>query len=323
MLKRQRVPIWISDRMKNVSGFKLKLEEGFTYPFKITGKIDLPDSNEYFILEDPNEVKHLLLTHYYKNFNFKLGQTIQCRIDKINCNGKIYLEPEHPHYKLDHAYDFPFQSIEDYMDNIGKLHQFAIFTDTFNNEIKIPAETIPVKIDSGVHVKFMVSRIKKGRVYLSSNGLKEEYNHFEEGKYYYFRIVQFRLYPDNRSYYILKYDHETDQEGYTYKLRSKYFEKYDFKIGQSIQCRMIQEDKETYLEPKHPYYTIGKEYTFDIIGDEFIIDYPQGEIDAYLLKNDYGKSIHVPKNGVKGKVKDGKLMCTISDIRKSRLHLDC
>ncbi len=265
----------------------------------------------------------MLLTRYYKKFDFKLGQTIQCRIDKINCNGKIYLEPEHPYYKLGDTYGFPFQSIENYKDNLGNLHQFAIFTDVFKNEIKIPADTLPEKMEMGAPVKFMVSRIKKGRVYLSTNGQKEEFNHFEEGKYYYFRIIQFRLYPDNRSYYILKGDMDNSHEGVTYKLRSKYFEKYNFIIGQSIQCRMVHDEQETYLEPKHPYYDIGKEYTFDILGDEFIIDYPKGEIDAYLLKNDYGKPVHVPKRDVKVKVIKNQIKCTISDIRKSRLYLSC
>ena len=296
----------------------LKLEEGHTYPFKITGIIDLPDGNEYFVLKDPNNVKHLLLTRYFKKFNFQLGQTIQCRIDKINCSGKIYLEPEHPFYKLGHNYEFPFQSIEDYNDNVGNLHQFAIFTDVFNNEIKMPVDVLPEKIVSGVSLKFVVSRIKKGRVYLSSNGLKEDYNHFEAGLYYYFRIVQFRMYPDNRSFYILK-----DENGLTYKLRSKFFKNYDFKIGQSIQCRVVREEKKTYLEPKHPYYIIGNEYDFDIIKEESINDYPSGKIKAYLMKNDFGKAVHIPKKHVKGKIINGKLKCTVSDIRKSRLYLEC
>lgn len=309
--------------MKNVSGVKVKLEEGASYPFRITGKIDLPDGNEYFVLQDPNDVKHLLLTHYYKMFDFKLGQTIQCRIDKINCNGKIYLEPEHPHYKLNHSYEFPFNAYDNYRDKDKKLHQFAIFTDSFNNEIKIPADTIPNKVEKGERIQFKVSRIKKGRVYLSSKGQEEEFSHLEEGKYYYYKIVQLKFYPDNRSYYVIKDARDSAMLGFTYKLRSKYFEKYDFKIGQSVQCRLVKEETESYLEPKHPYYNIGEKYKFDIVGDEFIIDYPRGEIDAYLIKNDFGKSVHVPKNEVKGKVINAKLTCMITDIRKGRLYLEC
>lgn len=296
----------------------VKLEEGHKYPFKISGIIDLPDGNEYFVLKDPNDVRHLLLTRYYKNFNFQLGQTIQCRIDKINCSGKIYLEPEHPNYKLGRKYDFPFKFIEDYKDNVGKLHQFAIFTDVFDNEIKMPIDVLPEKIEAGIPLNFEVSRIKKGRVYISGNGLKENYNRFVDGKNYYFRIVQFRMYPDNRSFYILK-----DENGYSYKLRSKFFEKYDFKIGQSIQCRLVSAEEEAYLEPKHPYYNIGDQYNFDIIKEELIDDYPNGKIEAYLLKNDYGKPVHIPKRDTEGKIREGKLRCTVTDIRKSRLFLKC
>jgi len=296
----------------------VKLEEGHKYPFKISGIIDLPDGNEYFVLKDPNNVRHLLLTRYYKNFNFQLGKTIQCRIDKINCSGKIYLEPEHPNYKLGYKYDFPFKYIEDYKDNVGKLHRFAIFTDVFENEIKMPLDVLPEKIEAGVSLNFKISRIKKGMVYLSSNGLKEDYKRFEDEKYYYFRIVQFRLYPDNRSFYILN-----DENGYSYKLRSKFFEKYDFKIGQSIQCRLVRTEEEIYLEPKHPYYNIGNQYDFEIITEELIEDYPNGKTEAYLLKNDFGKSVHIPKRDARGIISDGKLKCLVIDIKKSRLYLKC
>lgn len=302
---------------------KVKLKEGRKYPFKITGIIDLPDGNEYFVLKDPNSVKHLLLTSYYKKFNFNLGQTIQCRIDKINCSGKIFLEPEHPFYQPGKKYKFPFKFVEDFKDSLGQVYQFAVFTDVFDNDIKMPADILPEKIKPGDEVKFSISRIKKGRVYLTSNGRKEDYDHFKEGVYYYFRIVQFRSYPDKRGFYILKADPERFREGFNYKLKSKYYKKYNFKIGQSILCRLVRDGKKAYLEPKHPYYAIGKEYEFDIIGEELIDDYPSGKIETYLLRNDYGKSVHIQKKLVKGSIRNGKIKCKVTDIRKSRLYLEC
>ena len=43
---------------------KVKIREGKSYPFKISGLVVLPNGNECFILIDPNNVKHLLETKY-------------------------------------------------------------------------------------------------------------------------------------------------------------------------------------------------------------------------------------------------------------------
>jgi hypothetical protein len=297
---------------------KVKLEEGHFYPFKLTGFLELPDGNEHYIVKDPNNVKHLLLKRYYRNYNFKLGETIQCRIDKINCNGKIYLEPKHPVYTLGGRYEFPYLYTDEYTDNRGNIHKFAIFTDVFENEIKMPSDVIPTNISTGAKLTFTVSRIKKGRVYLTGNGKKEIFKHFKPGIYYTFKIVQFRLYPDDRSFYILE-----DKEGKLYKLRSKFYEEYGFKIGLHVRCRLVNDEGESYLEPKHPEYFIGKIYKFKVVGEDLIDDYPTGKIEAYLLENKYGKDVHVPKQKVKRSAADNHVTCRVTAIKKSRLFLKC
>ena len=96
-----------------MSNIKVELKEGNSYLFKITGTIVLPDGSESFVLTDPNKVRHLINTQYYSEYNLKNNQEIICRIDKINCTGKIYIEPEHPHYKLGEPYNFMFYAYID------------------------------------------------------------------------------------------------------------------------------------------------------------------------------------------------------------------
>jgi hypothetical protein len=82
-------------------------KEGQRFSFVITNKLVLPGTDEAnLILLGPDRKKYLLAEQYYENYHLKIGQTIVCTIDKINCSGKIFLEPDHPYYKIGERYDF-------------------------------------------------------------------------------------------------------------------------------------------------------------------------------------------------------------------------
>jgi len=83
------------------------LTEGESYLFLIHNKVILPaEDQEAFILIGPNNKKHLMNASYYTLYHFSIGQTIKCTVDKINCSGQIFLEPEHPYYQSGEVYNF-------------------------------------------------------------------------------------------------------------------------------------------------------------------------------------------------------------------------
>lgn len=86
------------------------LEEGEWYPFKIHNLVKLQDKANYFVLIDRNGMKHFMPSEYYTNYGFKIGDEILCKIDRINCTGRIFLEPEHPFYKEGKIYSFDLQN---------------------------------------------------------------------------------------------------------------------------------------------------------------------------------------------------------------------
>jgi hypothetical protein len=295
----------------------VKIKEGNTYPFQITGIVNLPDGTEYFTLSDPNNVKHLLEKRHYHHYCFEIGQSISCRIDKINCNGKIYIEPLHPYYRLGKAYDFPVLKIE--RSGNGKDAQVAVLEDVFCNEIRLSVNYFPELLEVGQLLKLKVVRIKKGLVYLSEPGFNREYSGMILGMEYPFTLKDFIDLQGDRSYFIL-----TSGGNSLYKLRYKYYEKYGLNVGQIVSCRFIRSGKEFLLEPRHPLYQINGNYEFEIAGEETIKDYPAGERKVYLLRNDFGKSIMVPAEQIKSKqISDGKLYCKVRDIRKGRVYLNC
>jgi hypothetical protein len=295
----------------------VKIKEGNNYPFQIKGIAELPDGTDYFVLIDPNQVKHLLEKKHYLQYHFEIGQFIECRIDKINCNGKIYIEPLHPFYQLGKEYEFPLIRMEK-KNNQGDS-KVAIFEDVFCNEIKLTANHFPHALKVGQSVKLKVVRIKKGLVYLSEPGFDEEYKGMTEGMEYSFIIKVFIDAPGKRNYYVI-----ASPDGSMYKLRYKFYEKYGLAVGQTIYCRLIKVGKEIFLEPSHPYYQINTCYDFEIIGEDIVPDYPTGERKVCILRNDYGKKILVPVEERKpDPLKDGKMNCRVKDIRKGRIYLNC
>jgi hypothetical protein len=294
-----------------------RIKEGKTYPFRITGIVDLPDGTEHFVLTDPNRVKHLLKKKYYENYHFEIGQLITCRIDKINCNGKIYIEPCHPYYCLGKSYDFPLINVEVTKNKIKE--KTAVFEDVFCNKVELPMNHFHPPLNAGEMVRLKVIRIKNGQIYLSEPGFEIENSGLKEGIEYPFTITDFINYPGNRSYFII-----TSDEGAKYKLRYKYYEKYGMKIGDTVYCRLTKVGKELFLEPRHPRYMINNQYDFDIIGEEIMPDYPEGERKVYILKNDFGKNIILPDYKIDtGLIINGKINCRVTDIRKAKLIMDC
>ena len=74
------------------------LSEGNWYLFRIYNLLQLQDSAWYYVLQDLNGLKHFMPADYYTNYGFKIGDEITCKVDRINCTGRIFLEPKHPRY---------------------------------------------------------------------------------------------------------------------------------------------------------------------------------------------------------------------------------
>jgi hypothetical protein len=84
----------------------IKLQEGLTFNFLLRSVVTLQDQKQYLILEDPDGIKHFLDEEPYKHYHLKAGTTIRCRVEKINCTGRVFLEPEHPLYHVGSVYRF-------------------------------------------------------------------------------------------------------------------------------------------------------------------------------------------------------------------------
>ena len=142
------------------------LTEGETYPFRLYKTTVFPDGEEYYLLESPFKSKHLLSKKLYLHYNFSLNQVIKCKIDKINCSSRIFLEPEHPIYNICGIYEMSFvrnnfitnsKGIKKYsliMQDKDKIEYICIADNTFSN------------LNGQLMIKFKLLRIKKGIFYI-------------------------------------------------------------------------------------------------------------------------------------------------------------
>lgn len=108
------------------------LTEGDWFPFRVHKLVRMQDDAWYYILEDINKMKHFIPAVHYSNYGIRSGDEIPCKIDKINCTGRIHLEPKHPYYNEGEIYVFNLIVI-------SKKNNKSIIQveDIFNNLIEI------------------------------------------------------------------------------------------------------------------------------------------------------------------------------------------
>lgn len=298
---------------------RIKLEEGKDYPFQISGSVALPDGQDCFVLTDVNGVKHLLYKSYYQHYDLRLNTEIRCRIDKVNCTGKIFIEPEHPQYRPGKAYPFIFDTYREIRNSEGYPERYAVLKNGLDQEMFLSADEIEKSLKKGDVVKAMVERIKKGRVHLSMNTHVNDYTGMETGKAYHFSLAGEHSRDPVYSFFVLKND-----AGREFQIRKKFYRDYGFKFGDSVVCTLQETNHNLYLEPTHPHYEPGLHYNFRIVERSEIREYPDQRKIAFRLKNPFGQDILVKAEDVDPANMNGEeIRCLVKSIKKGQVFLAC
>lgn len=293
-----------------------KLAEGHVYKFRVVGVITGPDDKDYYKLKDPNGVKHLLAKDLYHNYPFEENQDVECRIDRISCSGKIYIEPLHPFYEYNRPYMFPVIRFDEVLNALDETESHAVLIDKLGSEINIPVEDLPPGTRVGDLVKARVVRIKKGRIYVSTDDDADRFPELKHGDRQLFQIEGMKTYGDGYDFFILK-----DDRNRRIKLRIKFYLRYGLAIGKSLYCRIIRLPDAVFFEPDHPLFEPGKDYEFDVIGQKLVNSYPEGEAEMLVLKNPYGKDILMPNDASTPESIGGKIAFKVVDIQKGEPFL--
>ena len=294
----------------------ISYKEGQTVRFKINKHIELSENENYYVLEDQSGRKQLLKSDFYENYNFKIGQDINCRVDHINCSGKIFLEPEHPVYKEDEFYDFIIAKIETSKNRLEEQTLHFSFIDAIGNTaICITENETREDYSVGQKISCKLERIIKGRLNLSFVNINSV--NLRRDTYYDFKIVDIRILSDNIKYFIMSGD---DKQKYL--LAYEYYENHNLEVGQIIECMIIKFSPKGYyiLEPKHPFYEPGKTYSFKFLKQE---KDSKGEITGnydITVKDVFGEKVNFMSE--KSLLIDGKnpenIKCKVSAVKKGK-----
>ena len=155
--------------MKKVYKYKKKiqLEQGKVYLFKLYKKIESPDETNYYVMIDPFCNKHLIPVGYYLQYNLEIGKSYLCKVDKINCLGRIFIEPPHPFYKENENYLFEFVKKIEKRHNSGNIYNYYLLKGENTYDAYLDAENFELadNLKSGNNF-FQVKKISKGKVFL-------------------------------------------------------------------------------------------------------------------------------------------------------------
>lgn len=308
-------------RIRNLTVSNSRLTEGRHYPFRIVKSVNF-GQDAFFVMQDPLGYKVLMPRHFYTHYGFEDGQTIECRVDKINCNGRMFLEPVHPFYKEGEEYPFP---IVDYGIRINILDEHETFVkveDIFKQQWEVRLYKSADSIHESNTLNCILERIKKGRLFLTAANDTPRDGGLKIGETYNFIIVDERINrADNTACFVLK-----DKNGKKHILRKKYYAHYGLKKGMEIKCRVDKFTSEGFffLEPENPWYKTGEIYEFKI-REINKLHFSDGSIqDVLVVEDPYGEDVKIFIDSKKLEKLSGeeKVKCRLNRVRKSRLELE-
>lgn len=294
-----------------------KLTEGNWYNFKVEKSVSIDQEDDFFVLTDPYGTRYLLEKEVYKNYRITEGEQLMCRVDKINCTGKVFLEPKHPHYTEGDIFPFEVVNNQQNRNSVGLTEYFVMVRDAFGYETLVPNPEN--KNLSGV-LLCRVDRIKKGTLFLSLPEAKKTLSGLKEGDWLKMKITGMFTLAGLQEYWILK-----DAHGNSFQLKKKTYERYGFFIGKEIDGHIVKIKSvfDGIIEPKHPIYSIGEGYSFEI--DDKAIDVVEGLDVYYLITSDvYGNKIKVvvTKEQFNSTKTNSLVICVVKKIKNSLLTLE-
>jgi hypothetical protein len=254
----------------------LKLREGKEYKFLVEKELTLPDDSRHFLLIGPDSNKYLVPVSRYSNYGLHTGSVIKCRVDRLNCKGEVFLEPQNPWYSEGKAYIFVVYGTEIRTDNAGINHEVIVVLDKTGNKISVPYDNnlpFPVK---GTKLNLIVERIKKGKVHLVLTSREKSDMSLRSGTNYEFVVERIERGMDDEEYFVIK-----DPFGNLHTIAREFYEYYGYSVGTRFRGKIVKYKKngEKTIEPENPFYKAGSvirleitSFTKNIINPSFTIN---------------------------------------------------
>lgn len=244
--------------------------------------IETGDQKHYVLEQVDDKQIYLLPFEPYHKYHFQIGQTIIATIDKINCSGEIFLEPEHPYYQKGKCYWFDLIDLKENSQSIE-----ITVKDVMENLITLSIDEKPNIENNRVYL--CIKTIRKGLPVLCLK--PEDAFSYQKGQWYIFHIE--KIDRNAQEPFILL----RDEHNNTFKLHLSYYENYPFKENEKIRCFVsdITPKGEIHLEPEHPLYPLNSKVTLKLASNEIIfLSERQQKHPSCVLINEKNEKFYLP-----------------------------
>ena len=144
----------------------VKLVEGISYEFTVEKEIAAEDGVRHFVFAGPDQKKYLVPFSRYEGYKISPGSRIICRVDKINCMGRVFLEPRNPFFVEGEAYQFEVLDHTSVKDRKGRSHNVLTVADPGGNKIDLYPDMHTGLPEIGAKVYLTIKRISKGKIHV-------------------------------------------------------------------------------------------------------------------------------------------------------------
>lgn len=270
--------------------------------------IEITETEHYWVAETADGQRFLIDYFQYAHYGFGVGQNIQVRVDKINCSGKVFIEPDHPVYERERIYMFPIDAVLSQSDNYISL----IVRDVFDNKIPVQYHASGAD-DFPKEIELLVIGLRKGLPVLLDPLLKEQ-TPFKENEIYSFLVVD-KIKMDQEEYFQLE-----DEFHRIHLLPARFYEKYPIEIGKPLECYIvsIEQNAELKLEPLHPVFHLGHELDLNFVGEYHGDEYIGQRHKLFLLRDDEGNDFFMSVRFMEGREIPKRLRCRIEKMKKGQ-----
>lgn len=296
-----------------MGGSVARITEGRKYSFLIEKITGVPEKGDHYVLHGPDGRRYLIPVLNYRNYGLKPGDTVICRVDKINCKGEVFLEPENPFYNEGKRYQFTvagYREIKGSRIREGKVLVVRINT---GEEMPVPVPEGAEIPEPGESVSLLVLKISKGRLHLAFSRNECGVKHLESDTDYEFVVEGTETDIDDEEYYVI-----SDQLGVIHKIRRKYYEYYGLKEGVRFRGRVVRyrDDGTRLIEPENPFYKAGQTIEISISRNE------RNSADGsfYIAGTDRYGFLHELR--LENEVHGSRLQCRVVMIRKGKPMLE-
>jgi hypothetical protein len=288
------------------------VETGDIFKVYFKKHVIVSDTDQYWVVENDNGERFLIDFFQYKNYGFEAGKSIQVKVDKINCSGKVFLEPVHPFYEEGKKYFFEIEQIIKY--NQNSISVFVV--DVFGNKIAIEYhknENEPV----AKKIELLVIGLRKGLPVLLDPVLEKQTPFKENEIYSFFVADKIKITADD--FFQLE-----DKFGRIHLLPAIFYKKYPIEIGKPLDCYIvsIEQNAVLKLEPVHPVFKLGYELELNFIGNYTGDEYIGRRHKLYLLRDDEGNEFFMSHRFMEGREIPKRINCRIEKLKKGQILVE-